>query len=181
MRCGASRKAAETSNYYEEKTMTLKNEPEEVRAAWTFMYEEEGIDIDPSDDALNAYVKEITGIESWELLDENQCGKVLDALQQRSDQEYEEREKNGTIPKDGYSGRNPKATKHNPDPLYLRALIERTGLSQRECARRLGISERIMRMYISVSGKQSPAPYTVQFALECLADAAEVEKKFKKT
>jgi transcriptional regulator with XRE-family HTH domain len=67
----------------------------------------------------------------------------------------------------------PDARKHNPDPLYLRELIERAGISQRECARRIGISDRIMRMHITTGGKPSPAPYPVQFALECLAEALD--------
>ncbi|MDR2259994.1 MAG: helix-turn-helix domain-containing protein [Azoarcus sp.] len=65
----------------------------------------------------------------------------------------------------------PDATKYNPDPEYLRELIARTGLSQRECARRIGISDRNMRAHITRAGKLSPAPYPVQFALESLADA----------
>jgi len=57
----------------------------------------------------------------------------------------------------------PNASKHNPDPAYLRELIERAGLSQREAARRIGISERVMRYYLS---GEREAPYPVQYALE---------------
>jgi transcriptional regulator with XRE-family HTH domain len=64
----------------------------------------------------------------------------------------------------------PDAANHNPAPEYLRALVERSRLSQRECARRLGISERVMRYYLSdVAADHRPAPYPVQFALESLS------------
>lgn len=62
----------------------------------------------------------------------------------------------------------PDASKHNPDPLYLRQLVEQSGLSQRECARRIGIGERTMRQYLASSGRCDQAPYPVQFALEAL-------------
>jgi ParB-like chromosome segregation protein Spo0J len=61
------------------------------------------------------------------------------------------------------------------DPLYLRSLIERTGLSQRQCAKEIGISERNMRSHLTIEGKQSPASYPIQFALECLAE--DIERK----
>ena len=65
----------------------------------------------------------------------------------------------------------PDATSHDPCPLYLRALLERAGLSQRAAARRIGISERVMRYYLSpaASPHYRAAPYTVQYALEMLA------------
>ena len=64
----------------------------------------------------------------------------------------------------------PDATKHNPSPDYLRALLDRAGVSQREAARRIGISERMMRYYLAPeSADHRPAPYPVQFALEALA------------
>jgi transcriptional regulator with XRE-family HTH domain len=66
----------------------------------------------------------------------------------------------------------PDSSKHDPRPEYIRALVERSGLSQRECARRLGISERVMRYYLSdVAADHRPAPYPVQFALESLASS----------
>ena len=67
----------------------------------------------------------------------------------------------------------PDANKHNPDPLYLRELIARTGLSQRQCAAQIGISDRNMRAHLSIAGKLLPAPYPVQFALESLAAACQ--------
>ena len=63
----------------------------------------------------------------------------------------------------------PDATKHNPSPEYLRALLDRAGISQREAARRIGVSERVMRYYLAPeSADYRPAPYVVQFALESL-------------
>lgn len=61
--------------------------------------------------------------------------------------------------------RAPDAGLHRPDPDYLRALLEAAGLSQRECARRLGVAERQFRQYLT--GKTA-APYVVQYALESL-------------
>ena len=64
----------------------------------------------------------------------------------------------------------PDARKHDPRPEYLRALLRQAGVSQREAARRLGISERVMRYYLAAeSADHRPAPYPVQFALEALA------------
>jgi transcriptional regulator with XRE-family HTH domain len=60
----------------------------------------------------------------------------------------------------------PSSEKHNPDPAYLRELIERAGLSQREAARRIGVSERMMRYYVSDDPDAPRAPYPVQYALE---------------
>jgi len=62
----------------------------------------------------------------------------------------------------------PNATRHDPRPEYIRSLIERAGLSQREAARRIGISERMMRYYVADADNR-PAPYAVQYALERLA------------
>ncbi|MDV5861977.1 helix-turn-helix transcriptional regulator [Pseudomonas mendocina] len=65
----------------------------------------------------------------------------------------------------------PNASNHNPDPRYLRGLLEKAGLTQRQAAQRLGISDRVMRYYLSAETSDSyrAAPYPVQFALECLA------------
>ena len=62
----------------------------------------------------------------------------------------------------------PCFSRYNPDPAYLRGLIERAGLSQREAARRIGISERVMRYYLADPPVGKPAPYPVQYALESL-------------
>ncbi len=62
------------------------------------------------------------------------------------------------------------ASRHNPDPVYLRELVARAGMSQRACARQIGISERAMRKYLALPAPETPAPYPVQFALEALAE-----------
>ena len=64
----------------------------------------------------------------------------------------------------------PDATLHDPSPDYLRALLVRAGVSQREAARRIGVSERVMRYYLAPEAADyRPAPYPVQYALESLA------------
>ncbi|MDR7193341.1 helix-turn-helix transcriptional regulator [Luteimonas terrae] len=64
----------------------------------------------------------------------------------------------------------PDASKHDPRPDYLRALLEQAGVTQREAARRIGISERLMRYYLApeASTDRRSAPYPVQYALERL-------------
>ena len=59
-------------------------------------------------------------------------------------------------------------TLHNPDPDYLRDLIFKSGVSQRECARLIGISYSTMRDYLN-SNHASQAPYSVQAQLENLS------------
>lgn len=65
----------------------------------------------------------------------------------------------------------PNALQHNPDPAYLRGLIEKAGISQREAARRIGVNERLMRSYLAPPTLKTAqtAPYSVQFCLESLA------------
>lgn len=65
----------------------------------------------------------------------------------------------------------PDASLHNPGPRYLRGLLEQAGLTQRQAAQLLGISDRVMRYYLSDEASESyrAAPYPIQFALECLA------------
>lgn len=64
----------------------------------------------------------------------------------------------------------PDSKHHNPDPAYLRGLIERAGYGQREVARKLGVSERLMRSYLAGRDKSSAVecPYCVQYCLEQL-------------
>jgi transcriptional regulator with XRE-family HTH domain len=65
----------------------------------------------------------------------------------------------------------PDASKHDPRPEYLRALIAASGLSQRQVAKRIGVSERMVRYYLAEeSADHRPAPYPVQFAIEALAN-----------
>lgn len=65
----------------------------------------------------------------------------------------------------------PDTRHHNPDPIYLRGLIERAGVSQRQAAALLGVSDRMMRYYLADEGSEQhrTAPYLVQYALEGLA------------
>lgn len=62
----------------------------------------------------------------------------------------------------------PDASKYDPRPEYLRALLDRAGLTQDDAAERIGISPRAMRNYLSKLANR-PAPYVVQYALERLA------------
>lgn len=67
----------------------------------------------------------------------------------------------------------PDATRHNPDPHYLRQLLQAADLNQVQAAACLGIHHRTLRYYLSEPGSTDyrPAPYLVQFALECAAAA----------
>lgn len=60
----------------------------------------------------------------------------------------------------------PDAESYNPDPDYMRKLVEQSGLSQRRCAKRIGVDERTMRGW--VLGERR-FPYTAQYAMEQLA------------
>lgn len=64
----------------------------------------------------------------------------------------------------------PDASRHDPRPDYLRALLDQAGVSQREAARRIGISERLLRYYLApeTAEDRRVAPYPVQYALEQL-------------
>ncbi len=66
----------------------------------------------------------------------------------------------------------PDASLHDPRPEYLRSLIERAGVSQREAAERIGIGHRLLKYYLTTPGQTAQyrvAPYPVQYALEELA------------
>lgn len=66
----------------------------------------------------------------------------------------------------------PDARNHKPDAAYLRDLVSKSCETQNKCAELVGVSARMMRYYLcEAPGKgYRPAPYAVQFALECLAD-----------
>ena len=72
----------------------------------------------------------------------------------------------------------PDAQFHNPDPYYLRSLIEQAGVSRREAARLLGLSWTGFRNYLRDRSEPlyRTADYRVQFALECLAADASSKK-----
>jgi len=65
----------------------------------------------------------------------------------------------------------PNAEKHNPEPAYIRELIDRAkevnGISQNEVARRIGVTPRSTRLWVA---GQRTMPYTAQFTLEALSD-----------
>lgn len=65
----------------------------------------------------------------------------------------------------------PDAARHDPNPLYLRGLVDRAGVTQAKAAALLGVSPRMMRYYLADQGSPQHriAPYLVQFGLECLA------------
>lgn len=73
----------------------------------------------------------------------------------------------------------PDAQFHNPDPVYLRSLVDQAGVSRREAARLLGLSWPGFRNYLR--DRSEPlyrcADYRVQFALECLAADASNPKE----
>ena len=70
----------------------------------------------------------------------------------------------------------PNSENYNPDPIYLRSLVEQTGLSQRKAAKVIGVSERVMRNYLSLNQNDyTKCPYSVQFCLECLANKKDLQ------
>ncbi len=73
---------------------------------------------------------------------------------------------------------HPNAETYNPDPEYLRKLIDQVrdpelqhggAPSQQKIARRLGIPSRTFRQYLTSQASHKDAPYSVQFCLEVLA------------
>lgn len=54
-------------------------------------------------------------------------------------------------------------SKQAKDVFYFREIVSRTGLSQSEIAKKIGVTDRTMRNYVKFG-----APYLVQFAVECL-------------
>ena len=61
----------------------------------------------------------------------------------------------------------PDSSNYNPDPDYLRSLLERAALSQNQAARVLGVDPGTFRLWLRGGGR---APYAIQYALEQLAD-----------
>jgi hypothetical protein len=78
--------------------------------------------------------------------------------------------------------RKPDASLYNPSPAYLRSLLETEGITQEEAATALGITDRIMRYYLSnqESATYRPAPYVIQCALEQLAAYAIKKRRVKR-
>lgn len=69
----------------------------------------------------------------------------------------------------------PNARRHDPDPAYMRALLEVAGLSARAAANQLGLCPRTLQRYVSPQALERGwlAPYPVQYALERLAARAQ--------
>ncbi|MDG9783866.1 hypothetical protein [Metapseudomonas otitidis] len=69
--------------------------------------------------------------------------------------------------------KKPDASYHNPDPRYLRGLIDKAGLSQREAAQLIGMSWTGFRNYLRDESHRlyRVADYRVQYALEMLAES----------
>lgn len=61
----------------------------------------------------------------------------------------------------------PDATRHNPDPAYLRELLG--ARNPKATARLIGLSARTLRYYLSDDPTAPRAPYCVQYTLEQLA------------
>lgn len=70
--------------------------------------------------------------------------------------------------------RSPDAARHNPDPDYLRSLIENSGLSQAKCAALIGVDLRLLKRYLQRDRGDGSAVcrYPVQYCLEALAEKA---------
>jgi len=68
----------------------------------------------------------------------------------------------------------PNAKLHNPDPAYLRKLIEIIGMAQEDIAAKMGVNNRLFRMYIANRKAKSAqtCTYPVQFCLEAMANSA---------
>lgn len=60
----------------------------------------------------------------------------------------------------------PDSARYDPSPDHIRGLITAIPLSQREIARRIGVSARYLRALVAGSRECS---YPVQFALESLS------------
>ncbi len=76
----------------------------------------------------------------------------------------------------------PDSSKHNPDPDYLKGLIQKARISQREAAKRIGVDERLFRMYLANRNANSAqnCTYPVQFCLEVLAEIESLKKRCDK-
>lgn len=72
----------------------------------------------------------------------------------------------------------PDAKLLNASPAYLRSLIEQAGLTQRKAAEQIGITDRVMRYYLSDPASETyrPAPYVVQYALEGLTPGPTLQE-----
>ena len=67
----------------------------------------------------------------------------------------------------------PNAFRAKGEPAYLRGLLDRSGLSQAEVARALGIDARTFRRYLLGEVR---IPYLVEFAVECACRAEQLTR-----
>jgi hypothetical protein len=65
----------------------------------------------------------------------------------------------------------PDASRHNPDPAYLRTLLGDRNV--KDTAARLGLSVRTLMYYLSDASTAPRAPYCVQYALEQLTQSQQ--------
>ena len=68
----------------------------------------------------------------------------------------------------------PDATRFNPDPAYIRALINKTGLTLSGCAHTIGVPAATLEEYTKRSSRNK-YKYPVQFALECIIRVNEFQ------
>ncbi len=73
----------------------------------------------------------------------------------------------------------PNARFYNKDPMYLRYLIDKAGITQRKAALLVGVPERTMRDYLNPKKTKSIAPYSVQFCLQCLSKSSKTHYKYE--
>jgi DNA-binding transcriptional regulator YiaG len=59
----------------------------------------------------------------------------------------------------------PDTKNHNPDPVYIRGLLDKANLSQRHFSRLIGVNDRTVRNWVAVPS----IPYSAQYCLEVLA------------
>lgn len=62
----------------------------------------------------------------------------------------------------------PDANRLNQSPEYIRGLLDAIPLTQREIARRIGVSPRQLRYLVA---GERPISYPIQFCLESLLDS----------
>jgi uncharacterized protein (DUF2267 family) len=69
--------------------------------------------------------------------------------------------------------KKPNPATYNPDPEYLRRLLDKAGLTQAAAARALRVTTRTMRAWLAPveAASMREIPYTAQFTLEVLAEA----------
>jgi DNA-binding transcriptional regulator YiaG len=60
----------------------------------------------------------------------------------------------------------PNAKNHNQDPMYIRDLLNKANLSQRQFAKLIDVNDRTVRYWVA----EPSIPYTAQFCLESLAN-----------